>query len=611
MVNVVNYRKISKKGGEEKMLFTINSRNRYIAGNICLIVLLALLLSMIAGAFAPAPAEAFPVEPGTPAPGETYVGYRINIGVTTIRAYTDTLTVIADWIRTRVPNQSVTRLVYAPPVVDTVYGIVYGSIYFVYAQLTEMVNVDFTRISDLVYAVYALAPPGPDIKVRVPIPRFVPPPPPPPPVDPPVVPPVIPPVVPPPPAVVHTETAAITQVGGIATVAPVVEVVSRAFADPAVLEAVIVIPAAVTAANIRIELPHTLLDAAVDDPKPLRIEAPAFVIQLPAEIFSLPMIVDAVGAGRPFSLDLVVNDVTVAAAPDVVAAVAVLPDAPAYSRPFLVFQLALTVDAPGVPARNIRDFGGGIFDFGAFYTAAELAAAAVADERTLNFYRFVDNALQPQLTWVDSAANRATGWFHGFSRFALMAYERSFADIVGHWSQPHVELMASKHIIRGVDAVNFDPDRNITRAQFAALLQRTFGLREAGYAPVFRDVKPDAWYYGAVQAAAAAGLVKGYDGEFRPGAVISRQEMAVMLMRALTRLGVEVDLTDAQVNSILAVLTDRNAIAPWAREAVAIASDRGIVRGRTVTTFAPVANATRAESATMLQRTVENAGLLK
>ena len=37
------------------------------------------------------------------------------------------------------------------------------------------------------------------------------------------------------------------------------------------------------------------------------------------------------------------------------------------------------------------------------------------DERTLNFYRFADNGLQPQLTWVDSVTNMATGWFHSLS----------------------------------------------------------------------------------------------------------------------------------------------------------------------------------------------------
>lgn len=517
------------------MLYTINNRNRRNAGNICLIVLLALFLSMVTGAFAPAPAEA---------------SMGGNIGVTTATAFTNTLTAITGQ-NMGFAAQNVPAFVYAP------------------------------------------APPEPAPPVGII-----------------VVPPVAP-LLPPAPVVLRTETVAVTQVGGIATVAPVVDVVSRAFADPAVPVASIVVPAGVVAENVHVEMPHALVTAAVNAPKPLRIEAPAFAALLPAEIFRLPVVLDAVGAGRPFTLDLVVNDVTVAAAPAVTAAVAVLPDAPAFSPPLQVFQIALTVDEIGRPARSIRDFGGAIVDFDTLYTVADLAVAAVADERMLNFYRFVDNTLQPQLTWVDSGANRATGWFHAFSRFVLMAYQRSFADIAGHWSQPHVELMASKHIIRGVDDVNFDPDRNITRAQFAALLQRAVGLREVGDAPVFRDVKPDAWYYGAVQAAAAAGLVKGYDGEFRPGAVISRQEMAVMLMRALTRLGVEVDLTDAQVDSILAVFTDGEAVSPWAREAVAIAVNRGIVKGRTAATFVPAANATRAESATMLQRTVENAGLLR
>ncbi|MEW5921585.1 MAG: S-layer homology domain-containing protein [Bacillota bacterium] len=578
------------------MLFAINGRNRYIAGNICLVVLLALLFSMIAGAFAPAPAEAFPVDQGTK-PAETHDGYRIVIRPATKKAYTDTLTVIANWIRDNVANQSVTKLVYEDPVVDTVYGVVYGSIYFVYAQLTDRVNVDFPFISGSVYAVYALTDPGTDIRDKVPIPRYVAPAPPPP----------APPV--PAPVAGRTESATANQVGDTATVAPVVETVSRAFADPAVPIAAIVIPAAITARNIVVEMPHNLVNAAVQSPKPLRIEAPAFAVQLPEEIFRMPMILDAVGAGRAFSLTLTMNDVTEAGAPAVAATVATLTDAASYSPPLRVFQLALNVDEPGRPSRIIRDFEGGVAGFDADYKNDDVVG--VADERTLNFYRHVNNTLQPQLTWVDSAANRATGWFHSFSRFVLMSYKRSFADTVGHWSQRHVELMASKHIIRGVDNVNFDPDRNISRAEFAALLQRIVGLREAGGNPIFHDVKPGAWYYGAVQAAAGAGLVKGYNGEFRPDAVISRQEMAVMLARALDRLVGEATLTEVQINSSLAEFKDKDAIGAWAREAVAMAVRRGIIKGRTATTFAPAANATRAESATMLQRAVESAGLLK
>ena len=81
----------------------------------------------------------------------------------------------------------------------------------------------------------------------------------------------------------------------------------------------------------------------------------------------------------------------------------------------------------------------------------------------------------------------------------------------------------------------FNPDGEITRAEFAALLVRSLGLNEETDALSFTDVGPDEWYTGVIGAAVSSGLINGYkDGTFRPDALISREQMVTMIRSVVT-----------------------------------------------------------------------------
>jgi len=112
--------------------------------------------------------------------------------------------------------------------------------------------------------------------------------------------------------------------------------------------------------------------------------------------------------------------------------------------------------------------------------------------------------------------------------------------------------------------------------------------------PSFIDVPKLSWAYGAVEAAARAGLVKGSEGKFRPHDPITRQEMAVMLVRALDK-GVDVSNT-------LPAFADDVKIAPWARGHVAAALNQDLIKGYPDNTFRPQKNAVRAEAVVMACR---------
>ncbi|NBD27562.1 S-layer homology domain-containing protein [Paenibacillus glycinis] len=193
----------------------------------------------------------------------------------------------------------------------------------------------------------------------------------------------------------------------------------------------------------------------------------------------------------------------------------------------------------------------------------------------------------------------------------IQAKAVSFADLAGNWAQKDVEALASKLIVNGTSANKFEPKRNITRAEFAALVVRALGLEVSGSTSQFKDVASNQWYAATVATAVKAGLITGYeDGTFKPNANITRKELSAIVARALKFAGKDVTLTDAQVSTALASFKDADSLG-WAKGEVAVVVSEGIVKGQTATTVVGNANANRAEAATMIARFLGNVGFIK
>ncbi|WP_069650910.1 S-layer homology domain-containing protein [Caloranaerobacter ferrireducens] len=192
----------------------------------------------------------------------------------------------------------------------------------------------------------------------------------------------------------------------------------------------------------------------------------------------------------------------------------------------------------------------------------------------------------------------------GNSIYTLIESQKTFEDIVNHWAKDNIEILASKLIINGKNENEFAPNENITRAEFAALLVRALGLKtNETSSNNFSDIEGKEWFAKVVSTAVDEGLVTGYDdGTFKPYKTISREEMAVMVTRALKVAGRNITVDDNELNTLLNKFDDKSIIANWAKESVAIASKEGIITGKTYNTFVPKDNATRAEAATMLIR---------
>ncbi|NQX60025.1 S-layer homology domain-containing protein [Paenibacillus qinlingensis] len=182
------------------------------------------------------------------------------------------------------------------------------------------------------------------------------------------------------------------------------------------------------------------------------------------------------------------------------------------------------------------------------------------------------------------------------SQYAVLEFNKTFSDVASSfWANDVIKKMAAKHLIDGVTDTNFNPEGNVTRAQFAAMLARTMGLKAAGSAS-FKDVNPGAWYAEVVAQVSEAGIVLGRSSDtFAPDEPITREEMAVMSMRAYEHLkGKQVTVTNT------ASFHDHAQIQAWAQNAVSAAQSVGLIQGRSTNQFAPQALMTRAESAQVI-----------
>ncbi|WP_236608843.1 S-layer homology domain-containing protein [Thermacetogenium phaeum] len=214
---------------------------------------------------------------------------------------------------------------------------------------------------------------------------------------------------------------------------------------------------------------------------------------------------------------------------------------------------------------------------------------------------------------VDKVNKTVSVGSYSLSKYAVMAYEAAFTDVAGHWAEETIKLMAAKGIIKGMTATTFAPEAEVTRAQFATMLVNALNIRQqAATGTRFSDVPATAWFANTVETAAANGLLNGYpDGSFKPNAKITRQELAVMVANALKFRGRDAaELTAEEVNAILSGYSDRGQIGSWAKRAAAVVVKSGIVKGRAVDQFAPLATAKRCEAVVMIKQMLSFLGEL-
>ena len=186
----------------------------------------------------------------------------------------------------------------------------------------------------------------------------------------------------------------------------------------------------------------------------------------------------------------------------------------------------------------------------------------------------------------------------GSGSYSGFVSNKTFADVgPDYWAKDAIEFLYAKGIISGVSDKLFEPERNITRAEFAKLLVKTFELEGSQDISRFTDVKPSDWFYKDLAIAYNYGIVKGdSESSFAPNRNITREEMVTMMVRALNLKGTWI----LHENEPLENYKDVNEVSDWAKPAMEIAVDRGIIKGTTPNTISPKNTAIRAEAAKMI-----------
>lgn len=202
-----------------------------------------------------------------------------------------------------------------------------------------------------------------------------------------------------------------------------------------------------------------------------------------------------------------------------------------------------------------------------------------------------------QFIYYETAVNAKTGEIINRYNGGPIKVMSKFDDVKGHWAEKDIDLLTRKNIVSNVKENKFQPNDAITRADIIEMLVKALNLNPY-YAKdaSFSDVPKNHKAYGYTEAAFKAGVIAGSNGKFFPDKPITREEMAMVLVKALGEKAVKGDKTDFK---------DDAKISAWAKEGVAAAVASGILKGDAKGNFNPQSKVTRAEAAAMVARLME------
>lgn len=186
-----------------------------------------------------------------------------------------------------------------------------------------------------------------------------------------------------------------------------------------------------------------------------------------------------------------------------------------------------------------------------------------------------------------------------FSKYAVVAKSSTFEDIQTFlWARRGILELAARGIVNGTDNEHFNPQKEVTRAEYLKILVEAFDLVEGEHISTFTDVQADKWYSDAIATAQALNLVTGYpDGTFGLNQAISREEMAVMTSRILKQAGAALPNGNSEK-----AFSDASQISGFAMDAVQAMNTAGWMKGDTSGRFLPKEQANRAETAVLISR---------
>lgn len=151
--------------------------------------------------------------------------------------------------------------------------------------------------------------------------------------------------------------------------------------------------------------------------------------------------------------------------------------------------------------------------------------------------------------------------------------QTSFSDVSSnYWASQFIQQLSQRGVIAGFPDGTFRPEEPVTRAQFAAMINKAFNRSAQRPAINFNDVPSNYWAYNAIRQAYTIGFLSGYPGnQFRPNQAIPREQVLVSLANGLEY------VTTGNVEATLQYFNDASNISGYARSPIAAATQKQIV----------------------------------
>lgn len=204
-------------------------------------------------------------------------------------------------------------------------------------------------------------------------------------------------------------------------------------------------------------------------------------------------------------------------------------------------------------------------------------------------------------TRLENGLSGITANIEGSGTYGLFVNDVTFVDGRDHWARSSMEVLASRGIVDGLSQNQFVPEGVLTRAQFTKMLVGALQLHPAaGTSSTFTDVSRNHWSHGWVEAAVSAGLVQGDGASFNPDAELTREQMMIMLVRAMGSEQQAIALNDKETEQGL-IYSDSQEISSWAQKYAALSSKIGLIEGDNGA-IRPKDSSTRAQAATVVYR---------
>ncbi|PKM65173.1 MAG: hypothetical protein CVU95_16350, partial [Firmicutes bacterium HGW-Firmicutes-2] len=179
-------------------------------------------------------------------------------------------------------------------------------------------------------------------------------------------------------------------------------------------------------------------------------------------------------------------------------------------------------------------------------------------------------------------------------------------SVHNHWAKDAVNDMASRLVIFNPE--EFDPNKAITRANFAEYIVRALGLYREGstHKNNFKDVSITGERSLAILIASEYGIITGYPDEtFRPDQKISREEAMAMYQRAM-----KITKLTGSDTTRYEKYTDYATVSSWADTHVKEVLSAHVFNGTSTNTISPKSNLTYAEAAQAIKNLLVESKLI-